>query len=242
MTQVLPGSTAAVLIAAPSPVDKSACEEAGVLKWRLGVDLCQGDLRHHGVLGERRATHEMADPFAIARDAGAAVGEEAPVLLLADGQAEVGPLVETVHALAALGREEGDDVVAWGKRCHIRANPLDDTGPLVAEHGRRIAGGVRAGGGVEVGETHAAGDEANERLSGPRHRKLDLLDIEWLTEFFEYGGRISSSSPFSRRDPLLRSNSQESLRRGRLTATTAGNQPPLKRAASSEPLVALPSL
>ncbi len=74
-----------------------------MLERRLGVDLRQGDLRHHRVLGEGRTAHEMADSVATAGDAGGAVGEEALVLLLADRQAEVGPRVEAMDALAALG-------------------------------------------------------------------------------------------------------------------------------------------
>ena len=91
---------------------EAAGEEAGVLERRLRVDLGQGDLRHHRVLGEGRAAHEVADAVALAGDPGGAVGQEALVLLLADRHAEVGPRVEAVDALAALGREEGDDVVA----------------------------------------------------------------------------------------------------------------------------------
>jgi hypothetical protein len=43
-----------------------AGEEAGVLEGRLRVDLRQGDLRHHRVLGEGRAAHEVADAIAVA--------------------------------------------------------------------------------------------------------------------------------------------------------------------------------
>ena len=100
-----------------------------MLEWRLGVDLRQGDLRHHRVLGEGRAAHEVADPVAVAGDPGGAVGEVALVLLLADRQAEVGPRVEAVDALAALGREEGDDVVAGGERGDVRADPSTTPAP-----------------------------------------------------------------------------------------------------------------
>ena len=71
--------------------------------------------------------------------ASASTVEEAEVLLLADRHAEVRPRVDAVDALAALGREEGDDVIARLERGDVGANPLDDTRPLVAEHGRRVA-------------------------------------------------------------------------------------------------------
>ena len=57
----------------------------------------------------------------------------AEVLLLADRHAEVGPRVDAVDALAALGREQRDDVVALGERGDALADPLDDAGALVAE-------------------------------------------------------------------------------------------------------------
>ena len=172
----------------PEAGREAAGEEAGVLERRLGVDLRQGDLRHHRVLGEGRAAHEVADPVAVARDPGGAVGKEALVLLLADRHAEVGPGVEAVDALAALGREEGDDVVAGGEGGDVGADPLDDAGALVAEHGRRVARGVGAGGGVEVGVADAAGDEADEHLAGPRLGQLDLLDRERLPELLQHRG------------------------------------------------------
>ena len=64
-----------------------------------------------------------------ALEPGRAVGQVALVLLLADRQAEVGALVEAVDALAALGREKGDDVIALGKRADALPDPLDDPAP-----------------------------------------------------------------------------------------------------------------
>ena len=103
-TQVLPGCTAAVLIAAPRPVERPQANRQACSKRRLGVDLGERDLRHHRVLGEGRAAHEVADLLAVAGDPGRAVGQVALVLLLADRHAEVGARVEAVHALAALRR------------------------------------------------------------------------------------------------------------------------------------------
>ena len=56
------------------------------------------------------------------------------------------------------------------------ADLLDDARALVPEHGRRVAGGVGAGGRVEVGVADAAGDEPDEHLAGPRLGQVDLLD------------------------------------------------------------------
>ena len=68
------------------------------------------------------------------------------------------------------------------------ADPLDDAGALVAEHGRRVAGRVGARGGVEVGVADAAGDEPDQHLAGPRLGELDLLDGERLAELLEHRG------------------------------------------------------
>ncbi len=73
-----------------------------------------------------------------------AVGQVALVLLLADRQAEVGPRVEAVDALAALGREEGDDVVAGrerarrpGRRSRRRRRPRARAPSARSRTGRR---------------------------------------------------------------------------------------------------------
>jgi hypothetical protein len=126
--------------------------------------------------------------LAIAGDPRRPVGQVPLVLLLADRQAEVGALVQTVDALPALRREEGDDVIARGERADIGADRLDHPGPLVPQHGRRVAGGVGAGGGVEVGVADPAGMQANQHLARPRLGQLDLLHRQWLSEFLQHRG------------------------------------------------------
>ncbi len=97
--------------------------------------------------------------------------------------------LEAVNALAALRREERDDVVADG---HERETPsptrLDDARALVPEHGRRVAGRIGPGGRVEVGVADAAGDEPHEHLAGARLGEVDLLHRERLAELLEHGG------------------------------------------------------
>ena len=115
-THVDPASTFAVFIAAPSPVESPQAKSARALERRLGVDLRERDLRHHRVLGERRGAHEVADRLAARREPRRAVGQVALVLLLADREAEVRAVAQAVDALAALRREERDDVVAGRDR------------------------------------------------------------------------------------------------------------------------------
>ena len=90
-----------------------------------------------------------------------------------------------MDALAALGREERDDVVARRDERHARADALDDAGPLVPEHARRVAGRIGAGGRVEVGVAHAARREPDEHLAVLRLSEVELLDDERLPELLE---------------------------------------------------------
>ena len=93
-----------------------------------------------------------------------------------------------VHALAALGREERDDVVAGLEQVTSGPDRLDHARALVAEHRRRVAGGVDARGGVEVGVADAAGDQPDQHLAGLRLGEVDLLDGERLAELLQHRG------------------------------------------------------
>src|SRR5205807_1431197 len=155
---------------------EAAGEETRAIEWRLGRDLRERDLRHDGVLRERRGAHEVADRLAVPREPRRAVREEALVLLLADRETEVRPLVAAMGTLSALRREERDDLVSGCDRRDTVADALDDARALVAEDGGGIAGRIGAGGGVEVGVADPAGDEPNQRLARPRLRELHVLD------------------------------------------------------------------
>jgi hypothetical protein len=187
-TQVDPGSTRAVRSAAPRPVDSPHAKQRGALERRLRIDLRQRDLRHHRVLRERRGAHEVAQRLAVAREARRAVRQVAAVLLLADRQAEVRLRAAAVDAFAALRREQRDDVVARRHERHVRADALDHARALVSEHARRVAGGIRAAGGVEIGVADTARDESHEHLPHPGIGELHLLHDERLAELLEHRG------------------------------------------------------
>ena len=128
----------------------------------------------------------MAHRLAVARQARRPVGQIALVLLLANREAEIRARAEAVDALAALRREERHDVVARLDGSDVGADALDDARALVSEHGRRVARRIGARRGVEIGVADAAGDEADEHLTRPRLREIDLLDDERLPELLEH--------------------------------------------------------
>src|SRR6478752_7645560 len=156
---------------------------------RLGVDPRQRDLGNDGVLGERGRAHEVPQQLAVPLQPRRPVGQEAEPLHVADGEAAVRPRAEAMDALAALGREQGDHVVARRDEAATAfAHLLDDPGALVPEHARRVARRVGPGSRVQVRVADAAGHEPDERLAGPGLIELDLLDGQRLPELLQHGG------------------------------------------------------
>jgi hypothetical protein len=91
---------------------RAAGQGADDVRRRGGVDLGHRDLGQDRRLGEGARAHEVAQRLAAARQARGAVGQVPLTLLLADGQADVGPVRQAVDALAALRREQREDAIA----------------------------------------------------------------------------------------------------------------------------------
>ena len=108
---------------------------------------------------------------------------------------------QAVHALAALRREQRHHVVADRDVGDALADRLDDAGALVAEHGRRVAGRVGAGGRVHVGVADAAGDEPDQHLARLGLREVDLLDRQRRPELLEYRSPHSHGATLPRVHP-----------------------------------------
>src|SRR4051794_13197561 len=211
---VEPGSTLAVFIAAPRPVDRPHANRHARSSGASGLTLARAisgitvysakvevpmKCRIGSPSRDRRGGPAGREPRVWlaggagrggvrGRQAGRPVGQVAEVLLLADREAEVRARVAAVDALAALRREERHDVVARRDGGHVLADALDDAGALVAENGRRVTRGIGAGRGVEVGVADAARDEADEHLARVRLGELDLVHGERLPELLEHGG------------------------------------------------------
>jgi len=77
-------------------------------------------------------------------------------------------------------------VIARRDERDVLADALDDSGALVAEHGRRVARRVGARGRVEVGVADTAGHEPHQRLAGARLLEIELLHDERRPELLEH--------------------------------------------------------
>jgi hypothetical protein len=107
------------------------------------------------------------------------------VLLLTDGEAEVRALVPAVLALAALRREQRDDVIAGRYVRDAFADALDDPRALVPEHRRRVARRIGAGRGVEIRVADPACDKPDEHLPRLGLGEVELLNPQGCAELLE---------------------------------------------------------
>ncbi len=170
------------------PRREPAREGRAALERGLGGNLRERDLRHHRVLGEGRSAHEVADRLAVTRESCRAVWEIPLPLHVTDRRAAVRAAASAVDALAALGREQRDDVIAGLHESDARPDALDDSCSFVPEHTRRVSGRIGTRGGVQIGVTHAAGGEPHEHLPVLRLGQVELLDDERLPEILEHCG------------------------------------------------------
>ena len=115
-THVEPGSTFAVFIAAPSPVERPHANSAAPSSGASGLIFASAISGITVYSAKVERAHEVAERLAVAREPRRAVGQVALVLLLADREAEVRARAAAVDALAALRREQRDDVVAGRER------------------------------------------------------------------------------------------------------------------------------
>jgi hypothetical protein len=81
---------------------------------------------HDRVLGEGRGAHEVPQRLAVPGEARRSVRKEPDALLITDGDAAVRPRAAAMDAVAALRREQRDDVVAGRDQCHVRPDLLDE--------------------------------------------------------------------------------------------------------------------
>src|SRR5262245_33363767 len=108
-------------------------------------------------------------------------------------------------------------MVAFLDVLDVGAELLDHPSAFVTEHGRRVAGRIGAGRGIEVGVADATGNEAEEHLALLGLGQFELLNLERLAELLEDRGaclHASILSELTRRKP----SRSGFLRLGRLVA------------------------
>ncbi len=137
----------------------AAAHEADLGRVRLGVDLHDGDVGEHSVLGKGGAAHEVSDGDLLVAvglggdglEAGSAVGHHTLALSDADLLAEVslGVLAELAfHALGNVGR---DNEIANSNVGDALTDRLDDGSALVTKNAREHTFGVEATKSVGIG-------------------------------------------------------------------------------------------
>jgi len=156
----------------------AAADVADLVERRVGSDLGQRDAGHHDVVGEGAGAHVVQDGLAIDRETRRAVGHQALALGAADGLAQVGLARQAELAVAALGRVEGDHVVARLQPGHAGAHLQHHAGALMAQDGGEQAFGVGAAEGVVVGVADAGGLHFHQHLAVPRAGQVDGFDGE----------------------------------------------------------------
>ena len=90
-------------------------------------------------------------------------------------------------------------MVAFLQVAHAGTELLDDACALVAEDGGLVPGRIGARCGEKVRVADAAGDEPDENLAVLWLRQVELLDLQRLAEFFEYGGARLHTAILKRR-------------------------------------------
>ena len=164
---------------------KAAGKRSTAIERCLWTHFGERDLGHHGVLGERRGAHEVPHRLAITRQARGAVGQIAKPLLLANRDAAVRTTTLALDALAALGREQGDHVIAGLDERDALTDLLDDARTFVPEHARCVARRVGARCRVQVCVADTTGLDPHEHLACLRLCEVHLLNDEWLAELFQ---------------------------------------------------------
>jgi hypothetical protein len=96
-----------------------------------------------------------------------------------------------MDALATLGREQRDHVVARLDERYPFPDLGHDTGAFVAKHTRGVPAGVSTAGGVQIGMAYATSVYLDEHLPHLGGRQVDVLDNQRLAELLEDGGTHS---------------------------------------------------
>ncbi|GAB3681306.1 hypothetical protein GCM10027597_26730 [Saccharopolyspora tripterygii] len=121
------------------------------------------------MLGERAEPAELPARLPVEAETEAVgVVEPRPAEGVGAEIAQVGPTLDTPPATPATRQEREDDVVAHFPARGVRADRVDDAGPLVPSHHRHALGRDVTGLQVVVGMAQTRCDELDPQLALPR--------------------------------------------------------------------------
>lgn len=143
----------------------AAAEETTRVEFDIGTNDSAGNLGQDSVLGEGRATHEVKESLALAREARSAVGHEAFALVDTKLLAKIRFAAETKLAFLALWHIAHDDVVADLDTRHLFANRFHHTASFVPQNRREDSFWIAASKSVRVCVTHAARMHSHSHLA-----------------------------------------------------------------------------
>ena len=159
----------------------AAADVAHLVERRVGADLGQGNLRHHGEIGEGRGAHIVVDGFAAQAEPAGAVGHQALALGDANGLAQVGLAAQAIFALAALGRVQRDDVIAGLQAGDAVAHLDHHAGAFMAEDGGEDPFRVVARQGESVGMANSRRLDFDQHFAGLGPVQVDGFDAEGIS-------------------------------------------------------------
>ena len=181
-TTLLPGSTRAVLVTAPTPVITEQPTRHARSSGMSDSNRYRARFRHHRILGEAGGAGHVMDVLTVAVQAhGAVVHDEACRF---DAVAEHRTSHDAVMAVAAVGAEVEDHVITGLRPRDPGADLLHHAGAFVPEHDRQRHRPLALHH-VIVGVAHAGRGHAHEHLAVLRVVELQGFDLERFVGFVE---------------------------------------------------------
>ena len=219
----------------------AAADVADLVEGRVRVDLGDGDLGQHRIIGEGRAAHVVVDWLATDREARRAVRHDALALGRADRRAEIGLARQAGRAFAAFRRVERDDVVALLHRRHASPNVDHHAGALVAQNRREQALRIGTRKREVVGMADAGGLDLHQNLAGLRAFELNGHDLERLARLHgdcgaNVHGRSVSRLKYDRHQPTAAPSSNANPYAARGMKKCGAERPEMNGAGEGNPL------
>src|SRR5690606_12308654 len=129
----------------PNSGRNAATDVADLVERSVFADLGQGNLGHHGIVGERRRAHIVKQAFAFKTETAAAVRHYAPPLGFTYRLAKIPLARQAIGALAALRGVQGNDMIAGLECRNPGANLHHYASAFMAQYGWKQSFRILAG-------------------------------------------------------------------------------------------------